>query len=62
MNKYACLSDTIYVGVFDGYKHTNKYQAPRGLISDAYKVDKDPFYVRNPSSFTNYTNSIYEQF
>ena len=45
MNEYAYLSDTIYVGVFDGYKHTNKYQAPRGLISDAYKVDKDPFYL-----------------
>jgi hypothetical protein len=59
MNEYACLSDlmyvgvfvgykhtdTMYVGVFAGYKHTNKYQAPWGLISDAYKVDKDPFYL-----------------
>ncbi len=50
MNKYACLSDTIYVGVFDGYKHTDKYQALRGLISDAYKVDKDPFYLNGGKS------------
>jgi hypothetical protein len=45
MNEYAYLSDTMYVGVVDGYEHTSKYQALWGLVSDAYKVDKDPFYL-----------------
>ena len=37
------LSGTMYVGESDGYGLAYKYQALRGLISDAHKVDKDPF-------------------
>jgi hypothetical protein len=42
---YVYLSDTMYVGESDGYGLAYKYQALWGLISDAYKVDKDPFYL-----------------
>jgi hypothetical protein len=39
------LSGTKYVSESDGYGLADKYQAPRGLISDAHEVDKDPFYL-----------------
>ncbi len=52
---YVYLSDTMYVGESGGYGLIYKYQALWGIISDAYKVDKDPFYLNGGKCYFSTT-------